>query len=116
MSCGQRIKLKEFPAVLERDIARLSALWSEGVRRFGGPFLAGPAFTAVDAFYAPMAFRVQSYGLAVDPESGAYVDLLLGTRAMREWYDDALGETLRDQRHDQEVEQIGTVTEDLRAS
>jgi glutathione S-transferase len=55
MSCGQRVRLNECPAVLERDIARLGAVWNEGLRRFGGPFLAGEAFTAVDAFYAPMA-------------------------------------------------------------
>jgi glutathione S-transferase len=50
MSCGLRIRLDEFPAALERDVARLGTLWNEGLRRFGGPFLAGAAFTAVDAF------------------------------------------------------------------
>lgn len=50
MSCGLRIRLNEIPAVLERDIARVGALWSDGLRRFGGPFLSGRAFSAVDAF------------------------------------------------------------------
>jgi glutathione S-transferase len=115
MSCGQRIRLNEFPAGLERDLARLSALWNDGLRRFGGPFLAGEAFTAVDAFYAPVAFRIQTYGLTLDAAAGAYAGRLLGLQAMREWYADALEEKLRDQPHDDEVTRVGQVLEDLRA-
>jgi len=116
MSCGHRIRLHEFPAALERDIARLSALWNDGLRRFGGPFLAGEAFTAVDAFYAPVAFRIQTYGLNLNTPAAAYADHLLATRALRDWYAQALKETLRDQAHDVEVAQAGTVLEDLRAT
>jgi glutathione S-transferase len=115
MSCGLRIRLNEFPATLERDIARLGTLWNDGLQRFGGPYLAGKTFTAVDAFYAPVAFRVQTYGLTLDPAAAAYVARLLGARAMREWYADALAETLRDAPHDDESLQIGVVLEDLRA-
>jgi glutathione S-transferase len=115
MSCGVRIRLKDFPAALERDVARLGALWSDGLRRFGGPFLAGESFTAVDAFFAPVAFRVQTYGIALDPAAAGYVQQLLGLQAMRDWYADALKETIRDQPHEDEMAQMGTVIEDLRA-
>jgi glutathione S-transferase len=115
MSCGLRVRLHESPAPLERDLARLGTLWSDGLRRFGGPFLAGAAFTAVDAFYAPVAFRIQTYGLGLDPAAAAYARHLLGLSAMREWYADALAETLRDPPHDEEVSQAGRVLEDLRA-
>ncbi len=115
MSCGQRIRLHDIPAALERDVARLSELWNEGLRRFGGPFLAGGAFTAADAFYAPMAFRIQTYGLTLDVQSAAYASRILATRALREWYADALKETLRDQPHEDDVLKLGTVLEDLRA-
>ena len=81
---------------------------------------AGPSspagFTAVDAFYAPVAFRIQTYGLTLDPAAVAYADRLLGTRALREWYADALKETLRDKPHDDEIIQVGRVVEDLRAT
>src|ERR1700722_5833722 len=100
MSCGIRVRLHEFPAALEHDVARLNALWSDGLHRFGGPYLAGKAFTAVDAFYAPVAFRVQTYGLRLDSAAAAYVHLLLDLGAMREWYADALKETQRDQPHE----------------
>jgi glutathione S-transferase len=116
MSCGQRIRLNEIPAALERDIARLGVLWNDGLRRFGGPFLAGDAFGAVDAFYAPVAFRIQSYGLALDAAAAAYAGLLLRRRPMQEWYADALAETLRDTPHEEEILQMGRVLEDLRAT
>jgi glutathione S-transferase len=115
MSCGQRIKLHEFPPALELEIARIGGLWGDGLRRFGGPFLAGAAFTAVDAFYAPVAFRIQGYGLSLESAATAYVKRLLETRAMREWYADALKETIRDPPHEEEIARMGRVLEDLRA-
>jgi hypothetical protein len=39
----------------------------------------------------------------------------LDTRAMREWYGDALKETLRDEPHEEEISRTGKVLEDLRA-
>jgi glutathione S-transferase len=115
MSCGQRVRLNEHPAALEGDVARFGALWNDGLRRFGGPFLAGKAFTAVDAFYAPVAFRIQTYGLALDAAAASYAQRLLDTRGMREWYGEALKETFRDQPHEVEISRMGTVLEDLRA-
>jgi hypothetical protein len=40
---------------------------------------------------------------------------LLGTRALRQWYADALSETLRDRSHDDEAVAIGQILEDRRA-
>jgi glutathione S-transferase len=115
MTCGVRLQLKERPPALERDIARISQLWHEGLDRFGGPYLAGAAFTAVDAFFAPVAFRVQTYGLALDSAAAAYAARLLGLNGMQEWYAAALCETLRDEPHDEELLQFGTVLQDFRA-
>jgi glutathione S-transferase len=116
MSCGQRVRLNEITAGLQSDVARLDALWNEGLSRFGGPFLAGGAFTAVDAFYAPVAFRIQTYGLELSSAALAYTDRLLATGAMRTWYADALQETLRDAPHEDDVARMGRVLEDLRAT
>ncbi|HUB89030.1 MAG TPA: glutathione S-transferase C-terminal domain-containing protein, partial [Dyella sp.] len=101
---------------LERDIARVQELWNEGLRRFGGPYLAGAAFTAVDAFYAPVVFRLQSYQLAVDDAAQAYVQRMLALPSMREWYAAALKETWRDPDHEEETLRQGTLLEDLRAA
>ena len=49
---------------LRSDLARVGALIEEALRASGGPFLFS-AFGAVDAYYAPVAMRVRSYGLPV---------------------------------------------------
>ena len=116
MSVGVRLRLKEAPAALKRDIARLETLWSDGLARFGGPFLAARGFTAVDAFFAPVAYRVQTYGLELSPEAAAYAQRLLQVPAMREWYAAGLAENFRDAPHEAEMFETATVLEDLRAA
>jgi glutathione S-transferase len=115
MNCGLRIRLASPSPALTKDLARLNALWQEGLIRFGGPYLAGPAFTAVDAFFAPVAFRVQTYGLDMAPLARSYVDHLLALPAMRDWYASALSEAWRDEEHEQMARNAGTWLNDLRA-
>lgn len=115
MSCGIRVKLHEVSPALAQDVARIDEIWCEGLARFGGPFLAGASFTAVDAFFAPVAFRAQSYGLALSAPAAAYVQRLLNLPAMREWYDAALLETQREPGHEAEALAAGTITRDFRA-
>lgn len=115
MNCGIRVKLHEMPDALAADIARVSELWNDGLSRFGGPFLAGEGFTAVDAFFAPVAFRVQTYGLAIDGTAATYLRRMLELPAMHEWYTAALAETFRDE-HDSLALEFGTLTRDLRAT
>lgn len=115
MNCGVRIRLpQDLPAALQADIARIDELWGEGLARFGGPFLAGSKFGAVDAFYAPVAFRIQTYALALGAAPAAYAQRLLGLPGMRRWYADALEETWRDESHEQEARQSGSLWQDLR--
>jgi glutathione S-transferase len=116
MNCGVRVRLHGIDDALARDLARLEAVWADGLARFGGPWLAGSAFTAVDAFFAPVAFRALGYGLELRPDSQAYVDRLLALPGMREWYDAGLAETRRDPSHDAELERVGVITADLRHS
>jgi glutathione S-transferase len=115
MSCGIRARLKESPPALLRELERLDTLFKSGLARFGGPFLAGKQFTAVDAFFAPVAFRVQSYALAFGGESAAYLARLLALPSMKAWYAAAIAEKFRDLPHEEEVAQLATVTQDLRA-
>lgn len=103
MSCGQRVVLTQQPAALARDLARLDELWGEGLTRFAGPFLAGARFTAVDAFFAPVAFRLQTYGLRLSVAADAYRDHLLALPAMRDWYEAALREPWREAAHEAEI-------------
>lgn len=114
MSCGQRVTLREIAPSLTRDLDRLQTLWREGLARFGGTFLAGPAFTAVDAFFAPVAFRVQTYRLALDQTSMGYVARLLDLPAMKAWYASALQETWREPAHERAVSDGARELIDLR--
>ncbi|AIA71609.1 glutathione S-transferase family protein [Pectobacterium atrosepticum] len=115
MSCGVRVKLNEMSPALSSDIARISELWLEGLTRFGGPFLAGKAFSAVDAFFAPVVFRIKTYQLSVSPEAAAYCERLLALPAMQQWLGEALAETWREAAHEEDVTNAGEVIEDFRA-
>jgi glutathione S-transferase len=114
MNCGIRLQLNDMPAALTRDIARLQELWNEGLQHFGGPYLAGNAFTAVDAFFAPVVFRIQSYQLAVEDNIQAYVQHMLSLPSMQRWYEAALQETWRDPDHEEETLRQGVLQQDLR--
>lgn len=116
MNCGIRLQLHAATPSLSRDLARLQELWNEGLKRFGGPYLAGAVFTAVDAFYAPVTFRIQSYQLSLDNACHAYVQRMLALSSMRRWYDAALKETWRDPDHEEETLRQGTLLSDLRAA
>ena len=115
MNCALRVRLHGTGPELQRDLDRLAELWSEGLGRFGGPCLAGERFTAVDAFFAPVAFRIQTYGLRLPGAAGDYARRLLDLPAMGRWYAAALEESWRDAPHEAEVRAAGTVLEDLRA-
>lgn len=116
MSCGVRVRLREFTPALRGELARIEELWGEGLQRFGGPFLAGAHFTAVDAFYAPVAFRVQTYGLPLAAPAAGWAQRLLALPGMRGWYAAGIAETWRDAAHEAEVAAVGVVTADLRNS
>jgi len=114
MNCGIRVRLDVMAAELRQDIARIEELWNEGIGRFGGPFLAGSSFTAADAFFAPVAFRVQTYGLALGETAAQYAQHLLALEAMRTWYGEALREPWREPAHEAEARRAGTWQEDRR--
>lgn len=115
MSCGVRVDLHQpWPDGLQHDLQRLQALWTEGLQRFGGPFLAGAQFTVVDAFFCPVAFRVQTYGLPLTEVCMAYVRTLLALPAMQDWYASALQEPWIEPAHDAEVLAFGQIRSDLR--
>ena len=113
MNVGVRVMLRPMSPALQRNVARLREIFEEGPTRFGGPWLAGPDFTAADAFYAPVAFRIRTYGLDVGAGQ-AWVDQVLAHPAMRQWEAEALAETWREESHEAELAAAGTITADYR--
>lgn len=114
MNCGIRLRLNTIPPELAAELMRLSELWTDGLNRFGGPFLAGGDFTNVDAFFGPVAYRVQTYGLPLDAACAAYLEHLLRHPAMRDWYAAAIAETTRIARYEADAPAAGEITADFR--
>ena len=115
MNVGVRVELGRLGGALAKDVARLAELWGDGIERFGGPYLAGPDFGAIDAFFAPVAFRVRTYDLDVGEAGKCWVSHILDHPAMREWEAAALTETWREVSHEAEVGATGRIIEDYRA-
>ena len=115
MNCGVRAQLDSISPALQHDLSRLDELWNEGLNRFGGPFLAGDVFSAVDAFFAPVAFRIQTYNLPLSDACMTYTQRLLALDAMQKWYTEALREPWRELSHEQDILSSGVITKDLRA-
>jgi glutathione S-transferase len=115
MNLGVRVTPRPIAPGLARNVARLRELFEEGLDRFGGPWLAGPEFTAADAFYAPVAFRVRTYGLDVG-RGQAWVERVIAHPAMQYWEKQALAETWREASHEAELATAGAITADYRAT
>jgi glutathione S-transferase len=115
MSVGVRMRLKQFTDALQADLRRLAELWSDGFARHGGPFLGGRQFGAVDAFFAPVATRVQTYSLPLPREAMAYVERLLAQPAVVEWIEAGIAEDFREPAHEQEIASYAGMLQDFRA-
>jgi glutathione S-transferase len=114
MNVGVRVKPKPMSAGLMANIARITELWNEGLMRFGGPYLAGAELSAVDAFFAPVAWRVRTYGLDVGGKGRAWVDQIIAHPAMQEWERQALAESWREVGHEEELLACGDIIADYR--
>ncbi|MEO0061450.1 MAG: hypothetical protein RLZZ08_10 [Pseudomonadota bacterium] len=113
MNVGVRVAPRPMSAALRRNVERIAEIFAEGLGRFGGPWLAGDRFTAADAFFAPVAFRIRTYGLDVGAGQ-QWVDQVLAHPAMVEWERQALTEHWREESHEAELAAAGTLTADYR--
>jgi glutathione S-transferase len=93
MNLGKKFAQKDRGEAVARDVARFGEIVRRTRERFGsgGPFLFG-AFSAADAMYAPLATRLDTYSLAIDATTRAYVDAILSLPAFQEWRSAALKE------------------------
>jgi glutathione S-transferase len=76
------------------EVKRVDALWRECrlANRDDGPFLFG-AFSPVDAVFAPVALRFDTYQVHVSDESRSYVETIRSLPAVQEFRADAARET-----------------------
>jgi glutathione S-transferase len=94
MCIKERVDVRPWSAALAANIRRVESLWTQARERFGqhGPYLFGE-FTIADCFYAPVAFRFQTYGVAPAGVAGDYLRSVLAHPFAREWEAAALAET-----------------------
>ena len=78
--------------LVEHDIDRVLAIWSECFERYGGPYLFGNQPCMADAMYAPVCSRVTTYGIALDATPQRYVDTVMAMPEMIEWVEAASAE------------------------
>jgi glutathione S-transferase len=74
------------PAEVLADLRRLETLWTWARDTTGSdtPWLCG-AYSAADAFFAPVATRIATYNLPMTPEAMAYVAAHLAHPSFRRW-------------------------------
>jgi len=118
---GLRVELSSnpFSPAADRQFERLDELWTEALARFGGPFLCGGEFGAVDAFFAPFVLRCRTYVGSVDrlgEGSRGYVKRISELGEVREWVDAALREPWREGKGEEDTLQGRRLIEDLRRS
>jgi len=95
MNIRSRYPGKGMTPDVAQDIERISALWTSAKSQFGGrggPYLFG-AFSAADAYFAPVATRFVTYGVKLTGKAADIQQALLEAPAVREWSAEAVKET-----------------------
>jgi len=77
--------------------ARIDAIWTDCLARYGGPFLFGH-FTMADAMYAPVIYRFRTYGYAPGAPSAAYMEFMRARPSLKTWETAALAEPWHNER------------------
>jgi glutathione S-transferase len=67
------------------DIERVTAIWTECLGKYGGPYLFGGKPCAADAMYAPVCSRFLTYDVGLDPLSTQYCRTIMALPHMQEW-------------------------------
>lgn len=93
MNIRRRTTPRPWPEDTRANLARVEDLWAGTRDRYGaeGPFLFG-ARTIADAFYAPVATRLRTYGVPLRPVSQAYCEAIFTDPAFRAWEAAAIAE------------------------
>ena len=79
------------------DIERITSMWRDCRKRFGGAFPRDDGFLfgtfgAADAMFAPVVTRFRTFGVVLDADSEAYAKAVLAQPAVQEWIDAAKNE------------------------
>jgi glutathione S-transferase len=76
---------------VRKNVTRIEAAWADALQSSGGPFLFG-AFSAADAYFAPVCMRLATYALPASDTTRAYMQRVAAAPGVKAWIDDALAE------------------------
>jgi glutathione S-transferase len=74
------------------DIERITAIWNECLKTYGGPYLFGGKPGMADAMYAPVCTRFLTYDVKLDGGSAEYCQTVVAMPFMQEWIEGAKAE------------------------
>ena len=89
------------------DIARIETIWTEARSKWGatGPWLFGE-YSIADAFYAPVATRLLTYGLPMSNIASDYVNTTINDAVFKQWRADGLAENYVQPGYDLELDPV----------
>ncbi len=114
MNVSVKVEMDAPSQALLQDIARIDAIWSEGITRFGGPYLCGEKYSAADAFFSAVVFRWWSYGFVLSVPATAYATRIMTLPSMQSWQLAGQAEPWRDQAHEHDTSNAGRIISDAR--
>ncbi len=93
MNCPAR-RVVTLSETAQKDITRIDQIWSSLTHkhRDNGPWLFGE-FSIADCFFAPVAFRFQTYNIELSVAAQNYCSHLLSNESTLRWLKDAQAET-----------------------
>lgn len=100
MKIVQQYPYKKLRAETQKDVDRIVSIFTECLRRSGGPFLFGANPCIADAFYAPVVSRFRTYSIPLPDVAQAYCNTIWDWPPLKAWVADAQNETLRAKLHE----------------
>lgn len=71
------------------DIERITDIWTECLKRYGGPYLFGKRRSMADAMFAPVVTRFLTYDVPLNEPCSAYCVTIMSMPEMLQWVADA---------------------------
>ncbi|MCH8529764.1 MAG: glutathione S-transferase family protein [Saccharospirillum sp.] len=93
MNCRREISGFQPNSATAADIARIDSLLNECLTSSEGPYLMGEHFSIADAFFAPVAYRLQGYQVSVSEPVSAWIRHLFHLPALQAWHSEACAES-----------------------
>ncbi|WP_286302212.1 glutathione S-transferase family protein [Vibrio apostichopi] len=91
MNCRARRTLSLSEGAL-KDIARIDQIWSTQMEKYPEGWLFGE-WSIADAMFAPVAIRVQTYGIELSEKAALYQQRVLNSVSIQKWQAEASLET-----------------------